>query len=119
MSQPPRQGEVWLVSFQEGWERPAVVVSREQLNLGRLVLAVPCTSSRVAERRRFPNHVFLPSGTGGLGVDSVAQAHLIQPVEVSLLMKRLGVVDAETLAHILLSVAWAIDLFDSSEAARR
>ena len=55
----PCQGDVWLVNFHEGWERPAVVVSRDGLSQGRLVLVVPCTSSRVAERARFPNHVLL------------------------------------------------------------
>jgi mRNA-degrading endonuclease toxin of MazEF toxin-antitoxin module len=65
MPEPPRQGEVWLVTFQEGWERPAIVVSRKELNRGRLVLVVPCTSSRVEERAKLPNHVLFPRGQGG------------------------------------------------------
>jgi len=116
MPAPPRQGEVWLVRFQEGWERPAIVVSRGELNRGRLLLVVPCTSSRVEERARFPNHVLLPPSQGGLTKDSVAQAHLIQPVESSLLMRRLGRLQEEHLAQVLLSVAWVIDLFGSPEA---
>jgi len=73
----PQQGEVWLVNFSEGWERPAVVVSRNELSRGRLLLVVPCTSSRVAERSRLPNHVLLKRGAGGLVEDSVALAHLV------------------------------------------
>jgi mRNA-degrading endonuclease toxin of MazEF toxin-antitoxin module len=40
-----RQGEVWLVTFQEGWERPAIIVSRDELNKGRLVLALAWTTA--------------------------------------------------------------------------
>ncbi len=72
-----RQGEVWLASFQEGWERPAVIITRNELNKGRLILVAPCTSSRVDERRRLPNHVFLGKGEAGLPEDSVVQCHLI------------------------------------------
>ncbi len=118
MPDAPRQGELWLVNFQEGWERPAVVVSRQELNRGRLVLVVPCTSSRVAERGRFANHVLLTRGVAGLDTDSVAQAHLIQPVEVSMLLRRLGVLDDEQLAEILLAVAWVLDLFDTTGSAQ-
>ena len=37
----PKQGEIWWASFYEGWERPSIVVSRNELNRGRLVLVVP------------------------------------------------------------------------------
>ncbi len=110
-----RQGDVWLVHFEEGWERPAVVVSRGELNRGRLILVVPCSSSRVEQRAELPNHVLLPRGVAGLSADSVAQAHLIQPVESSLFTERLGTLAPEQLAQVLLSVAWVIDLFDTAE----
>src|SRR5439155_8962158 len=74
-----RQGEIWLTSFHEGWERPAVVVSRNELNKGRLILVAPCTSSRIEERRKLPNHVHLAKGEGGLPEESVVQSHLVQP----------------------------------------
>lgn len=108
----PVQGEVWWTYFEEGWERPAVVISRDELNRGRLLLVVPCTSSRVDERVAYRNHVLLPAGTAGLTRDSAAQVHLIQPVETSLLQHRLGALDAERLREILLAIAWTVDLFD-------
>ncbi|MBM4034927.1 MAG: type II toxin-antitoxin system PemK/MazF family toxin [Planctomycetes bacterium] len=108
-----RQGDVWLVHFDEGWERPAIIVSRHQLNRGNAVLVVPCTSSLAQERAKSPNHVFLPSGTGGLTRDSVAQAHLIQPVHHARLITQLGALETEHLAEVLLAVAWSIDLFDA------
>jgi len=109
----PRQGDVWRVEFHEGGERPALVVSRDALNRGRLVLVVPCTTSRVSERRATPNHVFLPAGTGGLGQDSVAQTHLVQPVAVEWLLARLGTLPAPALEETLLAVAWSIGLFEN------
>lgn len=115
MADFPLQGEVWWTLFQEGWERPSIVVSRNQLNRGRLVLVVPCTSSRVKERAAYPNHVFLPAGTGGLAKDTVAQTHLIQPIERSLLQEKLGMLDIELLAEVLLAIAWVIDLFDTTQ----
>lgn len=113
MPQPLRQGDVWLVHLDEGWERPAVIVSRPELNRGNSVLAVPCTSSLVPERAASPNHVLLTKGTAGLTKDSVAQAHLIQPVPLTRLVSRMGALEPERLGEVLLAVAWVIDLFDT------
>lgn len=114
MAKYPKQGEIWWALFYEGWERPSIVVSRNELNRGRLVLVVPCTSSRVQERAAYSNHVFIPAGTGELTRDTIAQAHLIQPMEVSYLERRMGTLNIEQLAEILLAIAWSIDLFDTA-----
>jgi mRNA interferase MazF len=105
----PRQGEVWLVNFTEGWERPAIVVSRDELNRGTLILVVPCTSQEAELRAAFPNHVLVPRGSGGLMKDSVAQAQLVQPAHVSWFLRRLGAVDGETLPEVIAAIAWVID----------
>ena len=80
----------------------------------RLVLVVPCTSSRVQERITYPNHVLVSSGTGELTKDTIAQTHLIQPIEVSFLERKIGTLNIEQLAEILLAIAWTIDLFDTA-----
>ena len=77
-------------------------------------MVVPCTSSRVQERTAYSNHVFFSAGTGELTKDTIAQAHLIQPVEVSYLERKMGKLDVEQLAEILLAIAWTIDLFDTA-----
>ncbi len=110
----PKQGEIWWSIFYEGWERPSIVVSMNELNRGRLVLVVPCTSSRVQERATYPNHVLIPSGTAELTRDTIAQTHLIQPIEVSYLERKLGKLNIEQLAEILLAIASSIDLFDTA-----
>ena len=114
MTDYPKQGEIWWTVFFEGWKRPSIVVSRNELNRGRLVLVVPCTSSRVQERITYPNHVLIPPGTGELTKDTIAQTQLIQPIEVSYLEKKMGRLDIEQLAEILLAIAWSIDLFDTA-----
>lgn len=113
----PKQGGIWWAAFQEGWERPALVVSRNELNRGRLVLVVPCTSSQVEERAVYSNHVLLPAGSGGLTKDTIAQTHLIQPIEVGCLERKLGTLSDEQLAEVLLAIAWSIDLFDTARSS--
>jgi len=68
----------------------------------------------VGERSAYSNHVFLPADTGGLTRDTIAQAHLIQPIEVSYLERKMGKLNIEQLAEILLAIAWTIDLFDTA-----
>jgi mRNA interferase MazF len=65
--------------------RPAVIVSNDGANgaatrLGRGVLTVVPLTSNVA--RVYPFQVFLPAGTGGLRIDSKAQAEQIRSIAV-------------------------------------
>lgn len=103
-------GEIYLADIFEGGTRPVIVVSREQLNRGGLYLAVPITSSRVEERRRYANYVFLPAGAGGLREDSVAVAHLVQPVRVEMLREKWGQLSQALVQQVLVGIAWSIDL---------
>lgn len=89
-----------------------IIVSREELNRGSLFLCVPVTSSRVEERRKYANYVFLPAGAGGLRDDSVAVAHLVQPVRKDFLRDRWGEVPETTLQRILVAIAWSVGLVD-------
>ena len=103
-------GEVHLADIFEGGIRPIVIVSREQLNRGSVFLCVPVTSSRVEERRKYANYVFVPAGAGGLREDSVAVAHLVQPVRADLLREHWGTLPEATLQRILLAIAWSVGL---------
>jgi mRNA-degrading endonuclease toxin of MazEF toxin-antitoxin module len=55
-------------------------VSREALNRGAYVLAIPCTTARLVERRALRNCVSLTHGEGGVTKDCVAQAELCTSV---------------------------------------
>jgi mRNA-degrading endonuclease toxin of MazEF toxin-antitoxin module len=106
----PRPGELYLADIFVGGTRPVIVVSRLELSQGTTNLAVPVTSARVAERRRYANYVFMSAGTGGLKTDSVAAAHLIQPVRNDDLKGRWGEVSASLLEQIRVAVGWSIGL---------
>lgn len=62
------------------------------------------------------NHVFIPAGAAGLTKDTIVQTHLIQPIEVNYLERKLGRLHNQLLAEVLLAIAWTIDLFDTSFA---
>ena len=103
-------GEVYLADIFEGGARAVIVVSRGELKGGTVCLVVPITSSRVAERRRYVNYVFLSAGTGGLRTDSLAATHLVQPVRTDDLKERWGKVPGATLDAIRVALAWSIGL---------
>src|SRR3954447_14186433 len=102
-----RRGEVRLVDFdriqgsESGKRRAAVVVSNDAANAvaertGRgLVTVVPVTSNVT---RVYPFQVLLPADSGGLRVESKAQAEQVRSVSVQRLGPPLG-----TLSPALLS----------------
>ncbi len=89
-----------------------MIITRNELNKGRLILVAPCTSSRIEERRRLPNHVYLARGEAGLSEDSVVQCHLVQPIEVTTLLRNIGTLPSGKLAEVMLALAWTTALFD-------
>jgi mRNA-degrading endonuclease toxin of MazEF toxin-antitoxin module len=103
-------GEIYLADIFEGGMRPVAIISREQLNRGGLYLAVPITSSRVQERRRYRNYVYLPAGSGGLREESVAVTHLVQPVRAEALRSKWGELSESAVQQILVGVAWSVGL---------
>lgn len=91
---PARQGEVWLVDFgvpigrEQGYQRPAMVVSADGLNGGAsgLVIVVPLTTTR----RDLPLHVEVKPGTSGLDEVSYARCEDIKSISIERLLHRLG-----------------------------
>ena len=73
-------GQVYWASVEGRPPRPWVVVSREALNRGAYVLALPCTTARMSERRTLRNCVSLASGEGGVTKNCVVQAELCASV---------------------------------------
>src|SRR5207249_7729456 len=58
-------------------DRPVIIISREELNRGDYVVAIPLTSARIEERESLGNCVRLRAGEFGLTKDCVAQAEMI------------------------------------------
>ena len=76
------------VGHEQGYRRPAVVLSADRLNASRagLVIVVPTTTSR----RGLPSHVEIEPGSSGLSQTSYAKVEDIKPVSVDRLGRRLG-----------------------------
>lgn len=96
-----QRGDVWLVDFgepighEQGYRRPAVVISEDQLNHSRAGLAVvlPVTTTR----RGLPSHIEIEPGDSGLSETSYAKAEDIKSVSTQRLVRRLGAVTADRL----------------------
>lgn len=100
----PRRGEIWLTAFgagrqgEPGKNRPAVVLSADELQVGRsdeLVVVVPFSSSVTPSRLR---PAVDPSG--GIDYPSVAICRGIRGLARSRLLRHLGAVGPETMAEI-------------------
>ena len=99
----PRRAEIWLVDFgtpighEQGFRRPAVVVSADRMNASRagLVIVVPVTRTR----RGLPSHIELDPGDG-LRETSYAKAEDVKSVSVQRLVHRLGQVPADRMQRL-------------------
>lgn len=108
------RGEVWLVDFgepigrEQGYRRPAVVISADQLNRSRAELAVvlPVTTTR----RGLPSHVEIEPGESGLSHTSYAKAEDIKSVSTQRLVRRLGAVSADRLERAEHALRLLLDL---------
>ncbi|HEX7895964.1 MAG TPA: type II toxin-antitoxin system PemK/MazF family toxin [Terriglobales bacterium] len=85
----PRRGDVFLARLDptEGSEqagtRPVVVVTRDAINANSpVIVAVPFTDA-ANPKRIYPSHVWVPKGSAGLRLDSIAKAEQIRAIEVS------------------------------------
>jgi mRNA interferase MazF len=99
MASPMLRGEIWQVDLdpargsEANKQRPAVVVSNDRANaaatrLGRgVVTVVPVTSNA---EKVYPFQVLLSAVSGGLAVDSKAQAEQVRAVAVQRLLRRIG-----------------------------
>lgn len=103
-STSPRRGEIWLASLgagrkgEPGKNRPVIVFSADQLLTGEnheLIVIIPLSSSLPPSRLR-------PVIGPEIGIDnpSIVICRGIRGVARTRLLRRLGEVDAETMAEI-------------------
>lgn len=101
-----RPGEIYRVDTDAGW-RPAVIVSREELNRGQWVVAVLVTSAHFPTRSTLPHCVPFRAGEFGLTRDCVAQAETVTFLESSALdlaTGALGVLDEARIRDLVRAV---------------
>lgn len=100
----PRRGDLWLVEFgepvghEQGWKRPAVVMSSDHLNdsAASLVIVVPVTSTRWG----LPSHVEIESGRSGLATTSYAKGEDIKSVSQRRMVTRYGSADVRVMNQL-------------------
>ena len=101
----PRHGEVYLMSLDPtlGAEikktRPAVVVQNDPSNRRSPITIVAAVTSQF-EEPLYPTEVLVQAPEGGLTADSVVLLNQIRSVDKGRLVRRLGVLKAETMKEI-------------------
>jgi mRNA interferase MazF len=101
----PRRGEVYLVSLDPtvGAEirktRPAVVVQNDPANRRSPITIVAAVTSQF-EQPLYPTEVLVRAPEGGLTTGSVVLLNQIRSVDKGRLVRRLGLLKAETMKEI-------------------
>ena len=101
----PHRGEVWLVRFDPtiGAEirktRPAVVIQNDVGNRAASTTIVAAVTSQVTEPL-YPFEVLIAAGAAGLVKRSAVLLNQIRTVDRARLIRRLGVLNAETLGRV-------------------
>jgi len=80
--------------------RPVVVVSRDSINANSPVVVIVPVTDASNVKRTYPSHAFLPKGSGGLKVDSLAKTEQIRAIQVSRFIGYYGRLDSKALASI-------------------
>ncbi len=100
----PSRGEVWMVDLdptrghEQAGVRPGLIVSVDAFNHGpaELVILVPITT----RDRGIPFHVRIEPKEGGLSRASFAKSEDVRSVSSGRLVRRMGVVSAETMGAV-------------------
>ncbi len=102
----PVRGDVFSARLDptEGSEqagtRPVVVVSRDSINANSPVVVIVPVTDASNVKRTYPSHAYLPKGSGGLQMDSVAKTEQVRAIQVSRFVGYYGRVDNEAVARI-------------------
>jgi len=89
-----------------------VIVSREELNRGKYVVAALMTSQKFAVRSRLANCVSLRAGQFGLAQDSVIQGESAGPIRVARLDPTTGPLaklDGLTFREVIKAIGYVLD----------
>ena len=105
-------GEVYMADIPDLGRRPVLVVSRESLNRGNRVTAVPFTTRFFVERSKLPGCVPFQAGQFGLTRDCVAQCDALFELPVKwldLTVGPVGILDDERLRDIVRAIGYVIE----------
>jgi mRNA-degrading endonuclease toxin of MazEF toxin-antitoxin module len=105
-------GEIYLADLPPGQQHRVVVVSREDLNRGKYVIAALITSQKFAARSVLANCVPLKTGRFGLTQDSVVQGESAGPIRIARLdvvAGPLAKLDDLTLRDVIKAIGYVLD----------
>jgi mRNA interferase MazF len=90
--------------------RPVIIVSRDAINDNSpVVIAVPVTGAE-NKAKRYPTHVPLPAGAGGLVKDSLAITEQVRAITKARLKVNMGHLRLEHMSLISAALKIALDL---------
>ena len=105
-----RPGEVYLADVGAADKRPIIIVSRDILNQGAYVVAVPTTTTRLEERYTYNNCVRIRAGEAGLSKDCVAQCEQIATIETDFIDSTpIGEVSEEQFREIVRAIGFMMN----------
>jgi mRNA-degrading endonuclease toxin of MazEF toxin-antitoxin module len=105
-------GEIYWADLPPGQRHRVVIVSREELNRGKYVVAALITSQKFAVRSRLANCVPLRVGRFGLTQDSVIQGESAGPIRVARLdvtTRPLAKLDDLTFREVIKAIGYVLD----------
>lgn len=105
-------GEIYTADFDVAGPHRVIVISREDLNRGRYILAVVCTSARFASRSTLPNCIPFRAGQFGFIVDCVAQCENIVSIEktqLDLSAGPVGVLDELAMRDLIKAIGYVME----------
>jgi mRNA-degrading endonuclease toxin of MazEF toxin-antitoxin module len=108
-----KSGEIYMADFESAGRHPVIVVSREDLNRGRYVLVVVCTSARFSTRRMLPNWVPFQAGAYGFTADCVAQCENMVSIERTDIIDQddgpIGTLDALRMRDVIRAIGYVME----------
>jgi|SRR5579862_6155401 len=105
-------GEIYQAYIPDAGPHFIVIVSREELNRGKKVLAALITSAKFAVRSTFANCVVLKAGEFGMTKDCVVQCETVAPIPKDVIDEDAGPIatlNDEVLRDIIKAIGFVID----------
>jgi mRNA-degrading endonuclease toxin of MazEF toxin-antitoxin module len=91
--------------------RPIIIMSRDTLNGGHYVVAVPCYSQDIDHRMQYPQNVLLERGEGGLPKRCIARTDQITFVDKKFIdwrKDKIGRLPVSKMAEIVRAIRWVV-----------
>lgn len=110
------RGDVFMANLEpragseQGGTRPIVVVSRDAINKNSPVVVICPITDAANKKKIYPSHVRVPSGKGGLRMDSVVVCEQVRAISNTRLCDRLGNFDRTVMTSIEAALKITLDL---------